>query len=731
MATFKLSDKFGFSTDIQAGPGALSRYFQSAPELVALAINLNTFINTTWDDPSVVASQSTLSFNSPVNLGTQAATLQINAGLNGTLSIFVPSTDNAPLFDPDLFGDNIPVRLDQRYISASLQADLATGLSTTTGELQFGFDGNSKVNLTYYHPFQLNPVTPPVLGSIEETLAAFAIPGDLKDIEAMIAGSIATVDSTGELKFSGTVNLLTFTNPLASASLPVVGDLKVNAGASVAVGAAFKFSGEYQIRVQRLAGTLFRLGFYRRRKKDFSVTASASASITTSLDASTLFKNFLPAISAQPMVDENELLTGGVSADRIAAIECALKNAVDRTLSIGASVELQALDENDAMFLYEVDLSAISDNGKAMIESALRGDLTALVATDHDPGPGIRILKTLIASSKTLRHSLKVNLLGIYNVLSVAELIKSGSTAWDATTGEFVLTDSENASRIDIDSKNYGANPEKLRHVLSENLLITSVYRAGAFVSGPPTSQAVHSHSELNEKTNLGQMRHNLLLGEGLGFADAATAKANLPAQVRDFGRTLVLGEVHYDDAAFTGLFFGQNGLRDIAEYDRAGRDAIEYLVQPGEPDDFRLRVVNDDRLWQQMRDNGNPASAEFKQLFPNLSNAAVQVIGTDYINIVWWADAMRKSGGQLLGMRQFLGKPGVSRDDPEFLGMKKALANHLATVAKDAEAHFGGPWGLLAMRHTAAGGRGRFMVTNPKFSLACEEPLVLAAAAR
>ncbi len=731
MATFILSDKFGFSTDIESGPGAIARYFKSAPELVALAINLNAFRDTSWDDPMALASHNQLMFSSPVDLGSQAATLTIDAGLSGALSIFVPQTDNAPLFDPDLFGDNIPVRLDERYISASLQARLRTGVATTAGDLGFGFDGKSAVNLTYYHPFLLDPVTLPVLGSIEQTLAAFAIPGDLKDVEGMIEGSIATVDSTGELKFSGTVNLLAYTNPLASATLPVVGDLKVSGGGSVTVGAGFSFFGEYQIRVQRLLGTAFRLGFYRKRREDFSVSASASASTPTSLDTSTLFKNLLPAISAQPKVDENELLAGGVSADRIAAIELALKHAVDRTLSIGVSVELQALDENDAMFQYEVDLSAITDEGRATIESALHGDLTALVAKDHDPGPGIKILKTLIASSKTLRHSLKVNLLGIYNVMSVSELVKSGSTAWDATTGEYVLTDSVSASRIDIDSKNYGANSDKLRHFLSESLLITAVYRAGAVVSGPPTGQAVHSHSELDEKTNLDQMRHNLLLGEGLGFADAATARANLPAQAGDFGRTLVLGEVQYDDAAFTALFFGENGLRGEAEYDRAGRDAIKYLVQPGDDDEYRLRVVNDDGLWQQMRANGNPASAEFKQLLPGLPDVAVRAIGTDYINIVWWGDAMRQSGQRLLKMRQFLNQANVSRDDPEFVQMKHDLAGHLATVAQDAEAHFGGPWGLLAMRHAAESGRGRFMVTSAQYTLACEEPLALAATAR
>jgi len=129
MPTFKLSDSFSFSTDVEAGPAALSRYFKSLPDWVALGINLKAFAETTWDDPEVAKTENQLSFSSPVNLGGQATALTINAGVNGTLTKFVPETDNDPLFYPDPFGDNIPVRLNERYITVSLEASLTGGLS--------------------------------------------------------------------------------------------------------------------------------------------------------------------------------------------------------------------------------------------------------------------------------------------------------------------------------------------------------------------------------------------------------------------------------------------------------------------------------------------------------------------------------------------------------------------------------------------------------------------------
>lgn len=724
MPTFKLSDSFGFSTDIQAGPGALSRYFQSLPDWGAMAINLKAFTDTTWDDPSVVATHNLLSFSTPVNIGAQAVALKVSAGLNGTLSIFVPATDNDPLFKPDLFGDNIPVRLDERYVTASLQASVAIGVGAPVGKLRFGFDGNSAVNLTYCQAFRLNPVTPRVLDSIKQTLAAFSIPADLDDIAAMPENSVAAVDSTGCLKFSGTVNLLTFVNPLASVSLPVGSDLKVTAGGSINVGASYAYSGEYQIRVQKLPGSTFHLGFYRQRQQDFSITANATAGITTSLDTNTLFQALLATISAQPQVDQNELAAAGLPQATITAIQSALQCAIDRSLSLGVSMALHDISENDAMFLYEVDLGALTSDGKALLESALQGDLSGLVARDHAPGAGIRVLKTLIGSTKTLQHTFKVNLLGIYNALTISSLLRRGTVAWDATTGEYVMTDSVNASRLGIDSVNFGANSDKLRNVLSECLLLTAAYRAGACVAGQPTLQARQTYFTLSARTNPDQLRHDLSIGAGLGFAQAAAAAGNLPAHMQELGRTTMLAEASYNDDAFTALFFDGGRPRDAFEYDRAGRDAITYLTSPGDVDAFRLRPVQSDALWTKMRATGNVQSAQFRQLFPDLSPEAVSVIGVDYIDIVWWTDAMLTTGQRLQAIREYLSQPGNSRTDPEFLKLKGDLADQLATLAGRTRQDFGGPWGLLAMNRVAPRTGRRFLLTNPNLSLACETPL-------
>lgn len=731
MPTFKLSDEFSFSTDVQAGPGALSKYFKSLPDYVALAIDLNALRTTTWDDPEVATTQNKLTFKSPVDIGEQAVCLKIDAGMSGSLTVFVPQTDNDPLFDPDQFGDNIPVRLNERYINLSLQASVATTLGTSVDKLKFGFTGQSGVNLTYCQRFSLADVTPPVLESIKQTLANFAIPADVDDFANMPEGSVASVDSTGSLKFSGTVNLLTFVNPLATVKMPIGSDVKVTAGGSIDVGAGYEYSGDYQVRVRRLAGSIFHLGFYKQRQKDFSITATASAGISSSLDSNPLFQALLQSISSDPKVDQNELAAAGLPQARINALQAALKSSIDRTLSLGVGMELHVIDENDAMFLYEVDINTLTPESKALLESAIEGDLGGLVAGDQTPGPGIRALKSLISSSKTLKHAFKVNLLGIYNSISISKLISDGSVAWDATTGEYVLTDSVTASHIGIDSVNFGANPDKLRDVLSESLLMTAAYRAGACVSDQPHLQARHSYFMLSDQTSRDQMLHNLQIGAGLGFADAASTAGNLPAGAQQFGRTTVLAEACYDDDAFSALFFDGDRQRGESEYDRAGRTALTFLTHLGDGFEYRARAAQSDALWASMRAIGNVGSVQFRQLFPDLDTHSVSNIGVDYLNIVWWTDAMLKTGQKLLAIRQYLSQPGVGRTDREFLKRKQDLADQLEDLAGRTRKDFGGPWGLLAMNLVSPRPGRRFLLSSPTTSLMCETALPSPASAR
>jgi len=729
MSTLKITDSFGFVDDVQLSPkGALNKYFKPLPSSIAVsALNLKSQGSGTLD--KVASEQAALDLGTTAQLGTgDTVNLEIKGTESGTVSIFSPVGGKpTSLFNPDQFADPVSVGPKQCYLSAAFKATVEADVSDKVGDLKFGFKGSSGVTLSYYQLFDLSQNAPTLAEAIESTLSNFAIPGDLDDIEAMPPNSVAAVDGTGDLKFSGTVSLTSLTNAPVSLPLATVGPVQITAGGKISVGAGFELSGEYQVRVQRLAGKLFHLGLYRKKNTEFSLTASASGGLSASLGQNDLFGKILQVISSDPKADQNALAV--LPPARVAEIQQVIKQAIDRTLNIGVTEEVGFGSESEAMFLYEIDLSAISDTARLLVHAALEGDLGPLVSSDTTPLPGIKVLRTLISSAKTLRHSLKVNLLGIYNFARVSELTLKGEQAWDASTGEVVLTDTATASLIGINTLNFAADSKKLRQVLSEQFLISAAYAASTVIEGPPGFLAQQSYFNVVSNMNRTDIRNDLLLGVAFQLIAQTDALGKLPAGVEHFGATTVLAEIAYDNSAVEALFLNNNQTRDTADYERAGRDAITYLVQQGDDDDFRLLPVTNDDLWSKMKQIGNVGSPQFAELIRNYTPAALapNVMGVDYLNIVWWTGAMRSCAQKLVEIRTFIGQnPGVDPNNHDFLARKRDLAKRLKGVAATTRQDFGGPWGLIAMCRLAAKVASvapSLLITNQYLSVDLEGP--------
>jgi hypothetical protein len=438
--------------------------------------------------------------------------------------------------------------------------------------------------------------------------------------------------------------------------------------------------------------------------------------LTAKLGDNDLIAKLMKAISSDPAADLKQLEAAGLPADQAKAIQTAVKSAVNRTLEIGVGVELSVTKEGDAMFLYEVDLDAVKPESLPLLHSALEGDLSSLVSTDTVPPTGIKVVKTLTSSSTTLQHSLKVNLLGIYNVLEVSKLVTQGSTAWDAATGELVLTDKVTEDRIEVITSTLQAkNSEKVRQLLAEHFLVTASYRAVSKLLGGPDVSGLQSYFHLEQNPSASRMRDYLLLSAVLGLQSAAAATGALGA-IDDYGKTTVYAEAAYNNSAFRSLFFNGNALLDPGLYASAGREAIKSLVAVGDSDDFRLKLATNDALFQQLQGIGNPANGEFVDACMNagVPRDMVPVVGTDYLNIVWFQSAMQNAGKQLAAIDLYLnGNPSVDPNNHDFLGLKKKLAASLATVVQRATADFGGPWGFVTMAELQKYSSRKWLIVN------------------
>ena len=695
MADIHLTDQLGLTVNVTPDPNsAFSKYFAAIPALVTSGFDLKQIQGLNLDAPAVRSLDGGLNFGQPVSAVAGVAAVTIQAGLSGSFNVFVPSAGNNLLFGSDDFGEEIEVPADERYVSLALTASAGASVTASAGLATFGFSPGSSVTLANYRCFETQPAAPSVFTALADTIRGFCFPADLDDLRALPEKSFVTVTGTGSLAFSADANLVALVNPLASVSLPVLPAPNVQSGESITVGASFGISCDFQIRIERLPQGRVRLGYSRKRGTDLEITATASAGISAGFGSQDLFSTLIRAISANAAASQQELQNAGLSPGQAEGLQQAVRAGVQRKLELAVAAELGSAQSSGTAFLYEVDLDALDDKGREIVSAALHGNLSELAAIT-DAAPGITAVRNVIAALHERQHTLKINLLGIYNVVSTFQLALSGKVMFDPATGDIVITDSASANRFQASLVNFGADSQKLRRVLAESFLITAAYRGSNFLVGAPQLKSSHTFFALNNSTDGPAMRHDLNIGVALGLFPASE-RDGLIGSVDDFGRSTVYAEAGYDDSLTAALFLNNGQPRAIEEYETAGREAIQFLVLEGDQDEYRRQPAIDDALWAKMKAAGQ---FNFQPLFPNLTGSQVDVIAADYSVIVWWAETMRGTAQKLAAMRAFLAaRPGVVWTDADFRGRRDDLASHLKAVANDTKEEFGRPWGLIAM---------------------------------
>lgn len=706
MPLIRITDELDATLNASLAPTAtLLKSIGELPGLILHGENLGQLQLLKLDDPAVRALQTSLNFERPVSLGAGAPELTIGADAGVSFRVIQRTAERTSLLDSDDYGDNPEIPPSTCYLALGVQAAVSAGLSGGSGQLTCGMDAATSIAIDSYRPFPLGQDTPNLAQALAQCVGEWAIPAGKDDCQALPAGAVVTVSGSGSLQVSAEANLLAVTNPLATLSLLApLPTLAVAQTGSVSVGASWKISAEHQVRIQKVDGGRVRLGWYRKRDSDFQVTASATAGIDAGA-ATGLLTDVISAISSNAAADRKQLETAGLSADQADAIEDAIRRAITRKLELALSAEWSALRDNEAAFLYEIDLDRLDGPGEQALRAALAGNLGPISDARVRP-PGIQEIRSVVTSERITRCALKVNLLGIFNAASVSELALKGVVTYTASTGELVISDTATASRFQVTAVNLGADEDKLRHVMAESFLITAAYRGSRAVVSPPELSSSHSFFRMDRQTSRDDMRRCANIPTALHLETP-----RLPEGLTDFGRSIVSAEVNYDDAQTRALFLNAHGgPRGVGEYEAAGRWAIVSLVPPDGDDAFRLRPATDDRLWAHMKDQG---PANFRLLFPQ---EQVGGVTADYLAIRWWADSMSDTAQILAQMIRLGGTTGPNPSDPAFQKLRNDLASHLREVAAKAHEQFGAPWGLVAMFLVSATARPAVEIVAPRF---------------
>ena len=729
MPKLKLTDSLGFNADVELAEDAgVVKYIKSLSQIKVSDINLSALAQVPLDKVPLKSATAGLAFEHDVPVGINQTEMTVKAAGASRLRLLGPK--DKQLFDPELFGEPIKIEDGQYYVSLGVTASLSASVPVELRDLSFGFDAGGQIAFAVYKPFTKFG-TPgafePFVQAVEETARDFVLLGDIEDLSKMSVGLVATVEGGGKIKFSAEAELLSFANPLATVDPPGPGELKVLSGGSVKVGATYQLSGEYQIRAQKLDKQKVRLGFYKKRGKEFTLSVSAKGGVSAGVGGFDLFERLLKAVSRDPEVDKKQLEEGGLDAGQVKDIEDAVKAAVSRKLELAASFELSASNSDEAAFDYDIDLAKLGPEGRQAIHKALDGDLTALAGGAQAVPAGITLRRSIFTETQKKKHTLKVNLLGIYNFISIGSLKKRMRVMYVRETGELLITDSATATRLTASTSNLEADHAKLRKVMAESFLITAAYRCSQTVLQSPTLEITHSYFELHSKTSRQTLKDNLDVVEVLGLL-TKQEKEKLLAGTNDFGSTTLHVETAYDDALATSLFLNAKGeAREEAEFERAGRDALRLLVQQGDPDDYRRFLGSDDAFWNEIKQAATPDNFKSLESVKSIRNstkltmqAIVGVLAADRALIRWWATELRGTAKKLVEIRKAVkANPNAGHDSNVFNGLRRDLAEHLKGVAARTKEEFGDPWGLVATDlATGKAAKVKVRVTGPRVAL-------------
>lgn len=733
MPSFSLTDNLGNPVqNVKVDWTSLSSLFNYVKAEVLHLIVAPDFLartNETLTQAAPNPLQFQLSAGPGFQLGNTVPEITITPG--AAVLVVVNTTANSGLITGDPFHAPATVPANTGYVGMSITGTLDPGVSETVGNLTFGMDQSMSLSLAFYKAFPTDNSQPTLGDATGQMLSGFVIPAHLSDLDQLQVNDVCSVSGQGTLTVSGSFDVAIPTNPLAAVNLPLgIGTIDIQDGVMAGVSASFALTGSYQIRARRTAADAIELSFLQERGTSFQADFSVSAGVSATLGTSTtdLLGTLLGAIATGK---PDKTILDGLSSDEIADFNAAIQAGVQHSLLASVDLALSSTTDDQPTFQYEIRPNLLEPAGRNALERAFKGDLSQLTIleasaqADGTIAPGIRLLNSVLTRTRSSGVALKVNLLGIVNLISLSKLIRQCEFLTEPASGDLVIKETVQSERISAITKPFDRQQALLK-ALFDSSMVTTTYIASKAVS-MPTLECESMHFAANENTAKQTMADylNWFVAVSLAGQDWRAQAVN---QFTAGGRSTCLVRAKFDDAACEALFFDPGGnLRARPEYLEIGREAMMALLDPDANDIDALRrgLLADPHTWSRALSIGpSPGLSELLPLSssdPRLQVVLQDVIG-DIYDIVWWADSMVKAGQGLRQVRTFLAgrDPATLAGDQAFDQQRANLQNLMAGVVKDSKARFSEPWGLVCL-FSAAGSRqsyGQLVVGKLKLEL-------------
>jgi hypothetical protein len=312
--------------------------------------------------------------------------------------------------------------------------------------------------------------------------------------------------------------------------------------------------------------------------------------------------------------------------------------------------------------------------------------------------PGVKMLNSVLSDTRKRGVTLKINLLGILNYLTVSELVRNSEALTDEVTGDVTIKETVSGNSITAVVEPMARN-ESLRKAIFESVLATTSYRAGRVVALPNLT-CEQMHFAVNQNTNhqiLGDYLNWFVALKVLTLAD----KTAILSQFVDGGASTCVLRTSFGDAECSSMFFDEQGrLRAQAYYLEIGRQALRALLDPDHLEIDRLRYqIVDDKLWPTAFATGANVNLGPLVGLSTADNRVGYLIG-DVEVITDWAQGMTDVGALLQDVRAIVGAsdPTTLVHNSEFNQRREALQKKLSAMIKASKTRFDEPWGMVCL---------------------------------
>lgn len=663
-------------------------------------------------------------------LGATTPVISFSAGVQAIIR--VNATSGSKLFDQDAFVVQALVPAATAYFSAELHGSTGVGVSGTSGDLTFGFASSADVAINYLKAFPTGTGESTLAGALGAVLSAYVIPASLADLKRLQLNDICTASGTGSLKVSGSLSVALPVNPLASVNLPLgAGTVTVKDGVMAGVAASAAVTGSYQVRARRTAADTIELSYLKQKGSTLKADLSVSGGVSVMFGKTDLLAALLGVISTDPT--DNQKLLDGLTTAEIHTLSAAIKAGADHSLQVGLDQALAAVTDDEAAFQYQIDPERLDETSAAAVELALRGDLSKLggleanMEPDGTIAPGLKVVNSAFLRLRKTEVALRVNLLGIVNLLSLSNLIRSGEVITDPVSGDLTFKETVTGNSINAITHPYDRQAA-LQKAVFDSVIVTTAYRASKAVT-LSNMNCHHLHFAAEQKTSSTTVSAYLNWFIALNLLDK-DGKAQFLKQFAEGGASTCLLRTEFDDPSCGAMFLDSQGNpRPETEYLDIARQALRALLDPAKSDIDRYRyAMLDDPIWPEALSKG--ASGALGPLLPipsthpQYSLVLGNVIG-DMYDIQWWGHSMHDAAQELQAMRAFLkSNPTAAHEDSaEFESRKARLQQLMAKVVGASKLRFDNPFGMVAMFWAAGSPNASGKLVTSQFTVQKQFP--------